>query len=220
MHTLATPNTPYITQTLCWFNSLWIVYWGGPGNPLQYSCLEHPHGQRSLAGYSSSKHVKITACIEGKLSHCRSNCRLLFVNIKQKDVCKSTKYSILLRKNDDSQESLTLNRYWICTIKNDNEMWSLMGFPGGSDGKESACNVGDLGSIPVLERSPGGRHGHPLQYPCQENPHGQRSLVGYSPWGHKESDMTEWLSMAAHKVEQWILSRNLETFTKVSFCKL
>ena len=42
-------------------------------------------------------------------------------------------------------------------------------FSGGSDGKESACNVGDLGSIPGLERSPGGGHGNPLQYSCLEN---------------------------------------------------
>ena len=44
-----------------------------------------------------------------------------------------------------------------------------MGFPGDSDGKESACSVGDLGSIPGLERSPEGRHGNPLQYSCLEN---------------------------------------------------
>ena len=61
---------------------------------------------------------------------------------------------------------------------------------GGSDGKESACNAGDLGSIPVLGRFPEGRHGHPLQYSCLENSHGQRNLVGYSWWGHKESDTT------------------------------
>ena len=48
--------------------------------------------------------------------------------------------------------------------------------------KESACNAEDLGSIPGLRRSPGGGHGNPLQYPCLENPHGQRSLGGYSPW--------------------------------------
>ena len=66
----------------------------------------------------------------------------------------------------------------------------LMGFPGGSDGKESACNVGDLGSIPGLGRSPGGGHGNPLQYSHLENLHGQRSLAGYSPWGHIESDTT------------------------------
>ena len=70
---------------------------------------------------------------------------------------------------------------------------SQSGFPGGSDGKESAYNVEDLGSIPGLGRSPGGEHDNPLQYSCLENPHGQRSLVGYSPWGHKESDTTVWL---------------------------
>ena len=50
---------------------------------------------------------------------------------------------------------------------------SIKGSPGGSDGKESACNVGDLGSIPGLVRSPGGGHGNPLQYSCLENSHGQ-----------------------------------------------
>ena len=58
-------------------------------------------------------------------------------------------------------------------------------------GKESACNAGDLRLIPGLGRSPGGGHGHPLQYSCLKNLHGKRSLVGYSPWSHKESDMTE-----------------------------
>ena len=43
--------------------------------------------------------------------------------------------------------------------------------------------MGDLGSIPGLGRSSGGGHGKLLQYSCLENPHGQRSLVGYSPWG-------------------------------------
>ena len=67
----------------------------------------------------------------------------------------------------------------------------VKGFPGGSDGKEPACNAGDLGSILGLGRYPGGGHGNPLQYSCLENPHGQRSLEGYSPWGCKELDMTE-----------------------------
>ena len=49
-----------------------------------------------------------------------------------------------------------------------------MGFPGGSDGKESACNVGELGLIPGLGRSHRGQHGNPLQYFCLENPLGQR----------------------------------------------
>ena len=70
------------------------------------------------------------------------------------------------------------------------------GFPGGSVGKESACNAEDLGSVPGLGRSPGGGHGNPLQYSCLENPHGQRSLAGCSPWGRKELDMSERLSTA------------------------
>ena len=52
-------------------------------------------------------------------------------------------------------------------------------------------SVVDLGSIPELERFPGGGHGNLLQCSCLENPHGQRSLVGYSPWGLKELDMTK-----------------------------
>ena len=66
-----------------------------------------------------------------------------------------------------------------------------MDFPGGSDGKESTYNVGGLGSIPGLGRSPGGGQGIPLPYSYLENPQRQRSLADYSPWGHKESDMTE-----------------------------
>ena len=45
-----------------------------------------------------------------------------------------------------------------------------MGFPGGSDGKESACNAGDADSVPESGRSPGGGKGNPLQYSCLENP--------------------------------------------------
>ena len=69
------------------------------------------------------------------------------------------------------------------------------GFPGDSDGKESTHNAGDLGSIPGLGRSSVGGHGYPLQYSCLENSHGQRSLVGCSPWDCKELDMTERLHL-------------------------
>ena len=62
---------------------------------------------------------------------------------------------------------------------------------GGSDGKESACSAGDVGSVPGLGRSPGGRHGNPLQYSCLKNPHEHRSLAGYSPEGCKGLDVTE-----------------------------
>ena len=76
-------------------------------------------------------------------------------------------------------------------------------FLGGLDGKESAYIGADLGSIPRLGRSPGGGHGNPLQCSCLENPHGQRGLVGYSPWGCKELDMTEQLSMAMLSHEKY-----------------
>ena len=66
-----------------------------------------------------------------------------------------------------------------------------LGFPSGPDDKESAYSVGGLDLIPGLGRFPGGGHGNPLQYSCLENPHGQKSLEGYSPGGCKESDMTE-----------------------------
>ena len=78
----------------------------------------------------------------------------------------------------------------------------FLGFPGGSAGKESAFNEGDLSSIPGLERPPGGGHGNPLQYSCLENPQGQRSQAGYSPWGGKDSDMTEQLSTVQIHSEQ------------------
>ena len=58
----------------------------------------------------------------------------------------------------------------------------VLGVPGGTDSKESACNMRDLGLNPRQGRSPGEGHGNPLQYSCLENPHGQRSLAGYSPW--------------------------------------
>ena len=103
----------------------------GHGNPLQYSCLENPHGQRALVGYSPWGHKEL-----------------------------------------DLTEPLSLLSL------------GLMGFPG----KESTCNIG---SIPGLGRSPGGGHDNPLQYSCLENPHGQRSLVGYRPRCCRESDMTE-----------------------------
>ena len=68
------------------------------------------------------------------------------------------------------------------------------GFPDGSEVKNlpvSAGDTRDLGLIPVLGRSLGEGNGNPLQFFCLEKSPGQRSLVGYSPWGRKKSDMTE-----------------------------
>ena len=65
-----------------------------------------------------------------------------------------------------------------------------MDFPGSSDGKASAYNAGDPGSIPGSERSPGeGQQPTPVFMPGKS--HGPRSLVGYNPRGHKELDTTE-----------------------------
>ena len=61
-------------------------------------------------------------------------------------------------------------------------------------GKEPSCNAGtagDVGSVPGSGRCPGGEHGSPLQSSCLENPHGQRSLVGYSAQAFRESNTTE-----------------------------
>ena len=66
--------------------------------------------------------------------------------------------------------------------------------PYGSGGKESACtteDIGDMGQIPVMGRSTGGRKWQPTPVFLPEKLHGQKVLVGYSPWGHKESDTTE-----------------------------
>ena len=85
----------------------------------------------------------------------------------------------------------------------DSRTWDVMGLyyialqwvKYGKDGKVPACNAGDPSSTPGLGRSPGGGHSNPLLYSCPENPRGQRSLAGYSPWGSKELDTTERLTL-------------------------
>ena len=88
---------------------------------------------------------------------------------------------------------------------------SINNFSGHSDGKEFACNVGDLGLIPGLGWSPGEGNGYPLQYSCLEKSHGPRSLVGYSPWGCKASDMIEQLtlSLTFNKWGNWGLDKSM-----------
>ena len=71
-----------------------------------------------------------------------------------------------------------------------------MGFPAGSEVKASAANAGNPGSIPGLGRSPGEGNDTPVFIPGKS--HGPRSLVGYSPRGHKESDTTERLHFHFH----------------------
>ena len=87
------------------------------------------------------------------------------------------------------------------------------GFPGGSDGRERTCNVGDLASIPGSGRSPGEGNSYPLQYSGLENPM-DRSLTGYTLWGCKELDTAKRLSLSFfillsmtkglyHSVKKW-----------------
>ena len=81
-------------------------------------------------------------------------------------------------------------------------------FPGGPDGKESACNEGDLVSVPGSGRSPGGGSGNPLQYSCLENP------MDIGTWqaavhGAAESDMTERLSTALEKTGAYCLTTSV-----------
>ena len=84
-------------------------------------------------------------------------------------------------------------------------MW---GFLGGSDGKNPPATWKIVCSILGLGRSPAGRHGNPFQYSCLENPHEQRSLAGYSPWGRKELDRTE----ATEHMQRFNTSVTLATF--------
>ena len=72
-------------------------------------------------------------------------------------------------------------------------------FPGGSMVKNPSANAGDTGSIPGPGRSPRERNGNPLQFLPGES-YGQRSLVGYSPRGNKESDTTKQLTLSLYRV--------------------
>ena len=82
----------------------------------------------------------------------------------------------------------------------------VLGFPGGSEVKASAWNEGDPGSIPELGRFPWRRKWQPTPVLLPGESHGGRNLVGYSPWGRKESDTTERLHFHFHfgyyKIEQ------------------
>ena len=86
--------------------------------------------------------------------------------------------------------------FWTCFRVNSN-ISLYLSIPCGSAGEKSACSVGDLGSFPGLGRSPGEGKGYPLQFSGLEN-----SMD--SPWGHKESDMTEQLSLSLSIPLGWI----------------
>ena len=91
------------------------------------------------------------------------------------------------------EASLPKPRFWTSGLQN----WkttNFWGFPGSSDGKESACNAGEPGSVPGWGRSPGEGNGYPLQYCCLENPMDKGAWWASDP-GVTKSDMTEWLTL-------------------------
>ena len=93
----------------------------------------------------------------------------------------------------------------------------LLGFPSGSDGKESACKAGDLGSILRWEdRREEGTPAH-SSILAWRNPHGQSSLVGYGSWGHKELDMTE---QPSRGTAQFAFRTYILKFLSWVFCNL
>ena len=94
----------------------------------------------------------------------------------------------------------------------------FLGFPCSSADKESTCKAGDLDLIPGLVRSPGGGHGNPTPVFLPRESPWTRSLVGYSPWGRKESDRTELLKSAALAVyESFSCSVPSLTLNRVGF---
>ena len=81
-------------------------------------------------------------------------------------------------------------------VKKKKMLTAILGFPGGSDSKESACDVGDQGSIPGSGRFPWRKAWLPTPSFLPGESHGQRSLAGHSSWAHKESDTTECLTLS------------------------
>ena len=120
---------------------------GGNDNPLQYSCPENSMDRRSLVGYSPWGHKEL--------------------DMTEHMPCFIYLYMDYLMSHFS---------YWPSTSPERSSGWSSLQcpsynlkFPGGLDGKESACNAGDLGLIPRSGRSPGEGNGNPLQYSCLEN---------------------------------------------------
>ena len=132
--------------------------------------------QSRLTGWAVLQ-ILAQTCQKGKKSQIKN---LLHLNVE-------IRYTVFSAKLD-----LCFSRW--ATPSNILLLYLLQGFPSDSVGKESSCNVGDMGLIPGFGRSPGEGNGNPTLLFLPGGFHGQRSLVGYSPWGCKESDMTEGLT--------------------------
>ena len=100
-------------------------------------------------------------------------------------------------KINGNTQTFVVSSHWACPEKG--------GFPGGSRVKNPPANAGDTGSISGSGISPGEGNGYPLQYCCLETSHGQRSLVGHSPWGPKRVGHDLMIKQQKHLEKRWIL---------------
>ena len=104
------------------------------------------------------------------------------------------KYSISQWKVSDNGESWKQQERSHSSPQRDPQ--EDLDFPGSSDSKESACNAGDPGSNPGVRKIPWEGNGNPLQCSCPGELNGQRSLAGYTLWGHRVRHTTEWLTFS------------------------
>ena len=152
-------------------------------------CPEHAsRPQRCLR--ASDMNIEITRLLKCSLE----NCPLWSL---------STDPVVLFGDDDVSEAVLILlpSWWWLSKWISHSQPYFLT-LPGGSDGKQSACNAGDLGLIPGSGRSPWRREQRPTPVFLPGESHGQRSLVRYSPWSRKESDTTEGLTQI-HSPTSW-----------------
>ena len=174
---------------------------GGHGNPLQDSFLENPYEQRSLVGYSpwGLKESGTTERLRTEQApHDHTKAKCFGCEYYRNDIMSFLVHYITdfmiskcLTIGDDSTDhwvKVAAPRFSIVReggVNNylEEDIWNYTspGFPGGSDGKEAACNAGDLHLIPGSGKSPGERNGNHSGILPGES-HGQRSLEGYSPW--------------------------------------
>ena len=115
---------------------------------------------------------------------CMQACVYACINIQLIQLCLLVQVDVVTLIISDT-EQFHQHQYLLCCS------FGAIGFPGGSDGKESTCKAGDWGSIPGLGRSRGEGNGNPLQYSCPENPMNKRSLEAYGSQGRTELDTTE-----------------------------
>ena len=139
----------------------------------------------------SQKGFILTPQTHGLQSECAPLVNQLYFNLKKKVLCLSCVVCILILKKERGARK--------CLISNRDRSGNLniatdLGFPVVPVAENVPANAGDIRdacSILGWGRAPRGGQGNLLQYFCLENPHGQRSLAGDSPWGRKESDTTE-----------------------------